>query len=400
VRTVLLALTIVFSMFPVVVAGIPRDNEYIFAKVVLFVGDVPALLLAIIALPLMLGSLRARPRLRVPVAWAALIAVELIAFIVHASAEGVQTLLRLLTALAIIVTVATLRSPVERATVVGCLAGIAALQGILALAQIAHGGPLGLSWLGESPALMAGGRQGQLISPEGTMTHPHMLASLAVLTGTIVAAQVVRAWPAVPWSVAEAIALAPAGFTYARTALAGVGAAAIIYLRGAIASRPGYRVALLALVIGFGVPALIGLDGWGRKTDDVTFANGRDELTAQALLLIKADPLIGVGPGREMQALRALQARSPEQVTLLNAVHDVPLTVAIEAGIPGLAAVALLLVVAGYRALRGGGQSLAIFVGYMPFVLLDHFPYSYQHGLVLTAVWLGAIELFASRDAG
>jgi O-antigen ligase len=326
--------------------------------------------------------------------------VELIAFIVHASAEGVQTFLRLLTALAIIVTVATLRSPVERATVVGCLAGIAALQGILALAQIAHGGPLGLSWLGESPALMAGGRQGQLISPEGTMTHPHMLASLAVLTGTIVAAQVVRAWPAVPWSVAEAIALAPAGFTYARTALAGVGAAAIMYLRGAIASRPGYRVALLALVIGFGVPALIGLDGWGRKTDDVTFANGRDELTAQALLLIKADPLIGVGPGREMQALRALQARSPEQVTLLNAVHDVPLTVAIEAGIPGLAAVALLLVVAGYRALRGGGPSLAIFVGYMPFVLLDHFPYSYQHGLVLTAVWLGAIELFASRDAG
>ena len=38
------------------------------------------------------------------------------------------------------------------------------------------------------------------------------------------------------------------------------------------------------------------------------------------------------------------------------------------------------------------------FVGYLPFVVLDHFPYSYQHGLVLTAVWLGAIDLFAERE--
>ena len=114
--------------------------------------------------------------------------------------------------------------------------------------------------------------------------------------------------------------------------------------------------------------------------------------------MIAADPLIGVGPGREMQALRALQARSPEKVTLLNAVHDVPLTVAVESGVAGFAVVTLLLAVAGYRAVRGGAPALAIFVGYLPFVVLDHFPYSYQHGLVLTAVWLGAIDLFAERE--
>lgn len=397
VRTVLLALTIVLSMFPVVLAGIPQQDEYIFAKVVLFVGDLPALALAIAALPLMIRALRARSL--IPLLWAALMAVELLAFVVHPSAEGVQTLVRLTTALGIIVTVAALRGSTERSIIVGCLAASAVVQAVFALVQIYHGGPLGLAMLGESPSMMAGGRQGQLVSPEGTMTHPHMLASLAVLTATIVAGHLIGRGPAVPWSIAEAAALAPAGFTYARTALAGVGLAALVLARGALGG-PRYRIALLALIIGFGVPALIGLDGWGRKTDDVTFANGRDDLTAQALRLIAADPLIGVGPGREMHALRELQARAPEQVTLLNAVHDVPLTVAIESGVGGCVIVVLLLGVAGYRAVRESLSALAIFVGYLPFVVLDHFPYSYQHGLVLTAVWLGAIELFARPDAG
>jgi hypothetical protein len=40
-----------------------------------------------------------------------------------------------------------------------------------------------------------------------------------------------------------------------------------------------------------------------------------------------------------------------------------------------------------------GGPALALFLGYLPFVLLDHFPYTHQHGLVLTAVWLGFLAL-------
>jgi hypothetical protein len=387
-------------MFPVVLAGIPRENEYIFAKVVLFLGDLPSLALAIVALPLVARSLRARPRSRVPLPWAMLIGVELFAFAVHPSAEGVQTALRLVIALAIIVTVASLRTPAERTVLAGTLALVVGVQTVIALLQIVHGGPLGLDALGESPSLMRGGRQGQLTSPEGTLTHPHMLASLAALAGSVIAAHVIRSGPALPWSVAEAIAFAPAGFTYARTALVGIALAGLALLRGAIAGRPRQRLALLALVVGFGVPALIGIDGWGRKTDDVGFANGRDELTAQALILIAADPLTGVGPGREMQALRELQARAPEQLTLLNAVHDVPLTVAIESGVGGLIAIVAVLGVAGYRAYRGGGPALAIFAAYLPFVILDHFPYSYQHGLVLTAVWLGTIELLASDASG
>jgi O-antigen ligase len=230
------------------------------------------------------------------------------------------------------------------------------------------------------------------------MTHPHMLASLAVLAGTVLAAHVIRAARMPPWAIAEAVALAPAGFTYARTTLVGIALAGLALGVAAIRGGLRQRVALVALVIGFGVPALIGLDGWGAKTDDIAFANGRDELTAEGQILILANPLIGVGPGRQMQALRELQAKSPEKVTVFNAVHNVPLTVAIESGLGGLAIVVALLAVAGWRAYRGGAPGLAIFGGYLPFVLLDHFPYSYQHGLVLTAVWLGAVELVAARE--
>lgn len=397
-KVVLLALTVLLSMFPVILAGIPHEDEYIFAKVILYLGDLPALALTVLSVPLVLRSIRARPRPGIAALWAALIGIELLAFLVHPSVEGIQTLVRLGMAVAIIVTVASQRSPAERALLAGTLAVIAAVQAGIALAQIYHGGPLGLGMFGESPTFFGAGRHGQFVNPEGTMTHPHMLASLAVLAGTVLAAHLIRAARMPPWAVAEAVALAPAGFTYARTTLVGMALAGLALGVAAIRGGLRPRVALVALVLGFGVPALIGLDGWGAKTDDIAFANGRDELTAEGQILILANPLIGVGPGRQMQALRELQAQSPEKVTVFNAVHNVPLTVAIESGLPGLAIFVGLLGVAGWRAYRGGPPGLAIFGGYLPFVLLDHFPYSYQHGLVLTAVWLGAIELVATGE--
>jgi O-antigen ligase len=320
------------------------------------------------------------------------VAIELIAFAIHPSADGVTTVLRLVTTLGIIVTVAGLARPADRAILSGALALIAIAQLAIALAEIQRGGSLGLAILGESPSMYAGGRNGQLVSPEGTLTHPHILASLAVLAAVVIGAHAIGSRRPVPWAIAEALAIVPAGITYARTALAGVVLAAVVLARGAIARRPGYRAVLVALVVGFGVPAVIGLDGWGRKTDDIAFANGRDQLTGQALTLIAAEPLTGVGPGRQLAALQELRARTPEQVPLLVEVHSVPLAVGVEAGVGGLAIVTLLLVVAGYRAYRGGLAALAVYIGYLPFVLLDHFPYSFQSGLVLTAIWLGTIE--------
>jgi hypothetical protein len=375
-RIVLLALTIVLSMFPVILAGIPSDNEYLFAKVILWLGDVPALALAVLAVPLVVRTLRARSV--ITVLWAALIGVEILAFAVHPSAEGVQTLLRLCTALAIMAAVAALSTDRERRLIVAVVAAVAILQTVIGILQVIHGAPIGLDMLGETKdPLVTAGNVGGVVAPEGTVLHPHILASLALLAATIVTAELIRSGPPLPWSVAAGLALVPAGITYSRAALAGVALAIAALLRGASQRGPRYGIAALTLAIGFGVPALIGIAGWTTRAEVGLDVSRRDELISQTVVLIREHPLTGVGPGRQLIALRELAAREPGAVTYLNAVHDVPLTIAVEAGIPGLIVSVLVAGAVGYRALR-----------------LTH-----QHGLVLTALWLGFITLAADRAA-
>ena len=400
-RTVLLALTIVLSMFPVILAGIPSDNEYLFAKVILWLGDLPALALAVVAAPLVVRSIRSGPLLRTPVLWAALVLVEGLAFVVHPSAEGVQTILRLITTLAIVASVVALRMPSERRLIVGVLAVTAAVQTLIAILQTVHGAPIGLAMLGESQdPLVTAGNAGEIVAPEGTVLHPHILASLALVAYGVVTGEIVSgAWTAA-WSLAAVVAVAPAGFTYSRAALSGAVLAGAALSRGAWLRRPAYRIAIATLLVGFGVPALIGIAGWTTRAEVGLDVSRRDELLSQTIVLVEEHPLTGVGPGRQLSALRELRDRQPGVVTYLNAVHDVPLTVAVEAGIAGLIVSSLLFVAVGYRALKAGGPALALFVAYVPFVLLDHFPFTHQHGLVLTGLWLGFIELTADRAAG
>jgi hypothetical protein len=395
---VLLALTVVFSMFPVILAGIPQNGEYLFAKVTLVLGDVPALVLAVVAAPLVLRTIR---RGRATALWTALVAVEALALVVHPSFEGVRTVLRLVTTLAIIATVSSLRDRSQRTLVVGVIAILAAFETVIAILQVHNGAPLGLDWLGESQdKLVIRGEHNEVITPEGTVLQGHLLASFALLTSNVIAGHLIRTGPARLWALATAIAVAPAGFTYARAAFAGWVAACVALARGAALGRPRQRIALAALVVGFVVPAIIGLPGWTMRAEEGAGVSKRDELVSQAFALIAEQPLTGVGPGRELIALRELGARHPDELTQLNAVHSVPLTVTVETGVVGGTIFVMLLAVVGYRALRAGGPALALYLGYIPFILLDHFSFTHQHGLVLTGLWLGFIEVFAERDAG
>jgi len=70
-------------------------------------------------------------------------------------------------------------------------------------------------------------------------------------------------------------------------------------------------------------------------------------------------------------------------------VHVVPLMIAVEGGIPAGIVTIVLLTLLGIRSLRAGGPALAIYIAYMPFVLLEHHPYSHEQGLVMTGLWLG-----------
>lgn len=422
-RLVLLALTIVLSMFPVVLAAVPRDDEYLFAKVALFLGDVPALLLTVVAAPVVVRRLRARPAIDAPTLWAALLVVLLAAFAFHPSAEGVRTLARAAMALAIIVTVADARARAERRLVVGALAIIAVVQAALAFLQAMKGAPLGLDMLGEWQApLVTAGNVGTIVAPEGTMQHPHLLASLSLVAALAIARQLIGGRES-GWSPALLLAVAPVGFTYARAAALGLGIACAILARGAfrrgalarslpvgvaspdlapMAARSGrfhQRLALGLLVVGFSIPALLGLEGWTIRAAVGGDPSERDVVLRQAAALVAEHPLTGVGPGRELLALRELREREPAKVAKIQAVHMVPMTTAVEAGIPGGVAMLAVIIAAGVRAVRSGGATLALFAAYVPFLFLDHFPYTHQHGLVLTAVWLGLLDDDPERSA-
>ena len=82
---------------------------------------------------------------------------------------------------------------------------------------------------------------------------------------------------------------------------------------------------------------------------------------------------------------------------LLALLLAAPLLVAAEGGIPAGVLTTALLLAAGWRAYVGGRAGLALYGAYLPFVVLDHFPYSVPLGLIVTGIWLGVIELLA-RD--
>jgi O-antigen ligase len=116
-------------------------------------------------------------------------------------------------------------------------------------------------------------------------------------------------------------------------------------------------------------------------------------------MLITHHPVLGVGPGRYILAL-AQQAKveTDRTVGVFKPVHNLPLLAAAEGGIlAGLAMVAFLLVL-GWRALRTGLPTLAVYLALLPFLMLDHFAYTLPQGLVVLGFWVGFLDGWADAD--
>src|SRR5205823_5487211 len=114
------------------------------------------------------------------------------------------------------------------------------------------------------------------------------------------------------------------------------------------------------------------------------FTTGRVHLTDQAVHIIAHHPITGVGPAR--------------YASLGDEVNDVPLLVAAEAGIAAALAVVALVALIGARAVRSGAAAVGLFGAYLPFIILDRFPYGTPQGLALSGVWAGAV-LLTAREA-
>jgi hypothetical protein len=390
-RVVSLATTLLLLPFAVVLAYFTTDPVFSYA-VNLYLFDVPLAVLIVTAAPLLVVRARARGLGIGMALWAIIVALVALSFLFNPSLEGVQALWRITGVLAIAVTFAEL-SPRERAAVIGALAIGAVVQTVWAVAQVMRGAPLGAWWLFESQKPLP--KAGDAWIPKGTMQTPYLLATLALVSTMLAAARVVRAAAGLPWLALLVGSVIPVGITYSRAALGAVALATAALLPRARSDVPR-RLVTAAIVVGVGVPALLTASGWlarGEQFGEERPDSSRGILLLQGLVVFSMDPLIGVGPGQYMARVRTLT--DDEGIRrMLGPTHDVPLLVAAESGVVAGAAIVVLLAALGLRVLRDRDDvAFGLYIVLLPFWLLDVVPYTLPQGVILTGLWLGALDV-------
>jgi hypothetical protein len=287
-----------------------------------------------------------------------------------------------------------------RVLVVGAFAAVTAAQVVVALAERAASGPVGLDLLGEPDAVEIGGR----FASTGLTVHPYVLAAWCTLGGGVLLAAVARSERApAGLKVAATVPFLGLGLTMSRAGALGMLAVLICFGVAAL-RRPRLRLvvagAVLAMVVGMG----LNLSGWANRASDSTSADtlssNRGQLFRQAWGLFEDSPVAGVGPGRYVEAL----VDRPDLVELADQsprpVHMVPYLLLVEGGIVVVPALLFLAWAILSQSLRAGAVGVGVTAGVLPFLLLDHLNWSYPQGLLLTGLWLGALDRINASQPG
>jgi hypothetical protein len=382
VRTLVLVLTII--LLPSSARWILIPDPEIYYAVGIGLADIAMAALIVLTAPLAISRFRrARPQ---PVLWIALaLAVVIVAaFALHPSAQGVQTLFHLVGAFAILCALTEVRDERGTRLLLFGLIVMTIAQTALSTAQLVRGDLL-LPF--EHPPIR---RYGPFIRVNGTFPDSFMLAGYGLVVATLLAREAMRRAHAFPLAALIPLAIAPVGYTFSRAALVAVGLVAVTLVPGALRGLPARRVVLAALLLGFGVPALVTSAGWLAREDDSDLSNSAGQrvlLIRESLPIVLANFVTGVGPGNTMAALREREAREPGSVPLMQPPHDVPYLIALEAGVPAGALATVLLGGLGLLALLGRDRSLVVYVALGPYLVLDNFPFTAAAGLPLVALW-------------
>lgn len=321
------------------------------------------------------------------------------ALLVHPSDRGVAALLRWGGAVALALALGSARREGRR-LVIGALAVVTLTHVVVAVAERVAGGPAGLGALGEPEAYEIGGRY----ASTGLTVHPYLLAAWCAVAGTLLLALVQRrASAGAVARVAGAAAFCGIGLSMSRAGLAAAGLGLGGLATSALRSRDrAWAANLVAAGAALGLGVLANVSGWllraEQQTDSVdALSSGRGALVRQAWELLRDDPVAGVGPGRYVLAL----VERPELVALSQQsprpVHLTPLLLVVEGGLLVVPALILLAAAIGRACRRGGAAAVAVALSMLPFLALDHLAWSYPQGIVLTGLWLGALDVLARR---
>ena len=321
----LLPVTIVLAAFevPSILSDVPSEAALYDRAVVVLPMDAPMVVAALVG-ALLLVRTGGMTRSRLIATYPALVAVGgvlVIAF--NPSVRGLANLVRFGAAGLLWLTIAATSRSERIRMVVAPLVAVASVQGLLAVAQLATGEPLGLGRLEPvGTALLHGATV-----PVGSYSHPYLLAAFGSLAAALaVGASITgtkRGW----WTTGAALAIVPVGLVHSRAILIGVGlmlAAFSIVDRG----RAGRTVMIVAAVLA--VSMLWANEGWINRVEDTTAGDvttGRVEHARQAVDLIADAPLTGTGPGRYVLELETIEH------DVLSSVHNAPLFFAAELGV-------------------------------------------------------------------
>jgi len=165
---------------------------------------------------------------------------------------------------------------------------------------------------------------------------------------------------------------------------------ALLPMVGLLLVRRRGRASALMLMVGMTVGILLGLEGHAAKAEQATDRNridsGRIMHLEDAALLVASEPIVGVGPGRYVIALRDF-----DYAFILAPPHNFVAQAAAETGVPGGLLALAALASFGLWLLRRGTLAVVTGIALVPFYLLDWFPYASPVGLVLSGIWLGVV---------
>lgn len=243
---------------------------------------------------------------------------------------------------------------------------------------------------------------GTIAVGRGMLWHQFSLALLLLFAVTVAVATSPRSGRLrTAWLVAIGIASAGIAVTMSRTVIVGLVVVGALYVWGIFVDRRTYGPALAAMALPFLGMAGVVSDGWilraGNSSSGSVNArsSGRLQMTVAALEIIRAHPLVGLGPSGYRAEITRLNPDWP--VWAQAPVHNVPLLAAAELGILAGVGYVVGLVAFGWRSLRTSPAAAAVFTSVAVFMMFERRTYHIPMAVAIVALWLAILDILADR---
>ena len=379
--------------------------------VILQIVDVLLIALAACRLPVA-GRRAFGDRRGVTVGLLTLLASLVVALAAHPSSMGAMTVLRFAGAVALVDVIAHSRCE-WRSTAARVWLGWTVFEAGVAVTQKLLGRAIGVPGEVGIPFETLG----SFTVPTGTSYGPHPIAAMGLVAIGLAIFGTHHRLVTRPWAILGAAAGAVlVGVTCGTS---GAISFTVVLIAGSVrAARiargrpdrepvpPTVAPVLIAVALAFGVAAAVSIDGWTFKaersatTDVVAASNGRAGMIDEAIAMIRRWPALGVGPGRFL----ATRDAHPEIKALASedqAVHNVPLLIVSETGVPGALALAVAAIAVARR-VRSTRYALTVLAAMFGHLMFDHAPWTFGFGMVQLALVIGfatsiRTEHFSSR---